>query len=198
MKSLLRFFVLLVFIISSACNRNEGLEIERQAREFKKFVSEEPLDLLSSFNVKWSVFKVTNPSALYALGYCGLYYQSSPEANEFLSISSELENHATNKASLKDTLCYFVPDFTLKSPKNKFPIPRLDDPAFNIIDNVDIENSVILGFQQERGNFFTEKGVYEAKKFAKPQNHDKIGNGYSNGAIIDYSSKKIIYWIIIW
>lgn len=198
MKNLPKYFTLLVFVFSSACNRNEGLEIERQAREFKKFVSEKPFDFFSSFNNTGSVFMVTNPSALYALGYCGLYFQNTPELNKFLSITSKLESNSIFMADFQDTLYYFVPDFKVQSPKNRFPIPKLDDPFFNIIDNVDTENSAILCFKQERGNFFTEKGIYEAKKFAKPQDYDKIGNGYSNGAIIDYSSKKIIYWVIVW
>lgn len=198
MKNLLKIFALLIIIISTACNRNKGLEIERQAREFKSFISEEPLGLFSSMNSTGSVFSVTNPSALYALGYCGLYFKHSLEPNEFLSIASKLENHSVFKASLHDTLDYFVPDFKVQSPENRFPTPRLDDPVYNIRDSVDVENSVILGLQQEIGNFFTEKGIFNAKKFAKPQDHDKIGNGFSNGAIIDYSSKEIIYWVIIW
>jgi hypothetical protein len=198
MKNLLKIFTLSIVIITSACNRNGGLEIEKQAREFKSFISEEPLDLFSSWDSTGSVFNVTNPSALYALGYCGLYFKRSPEPKEFIAIASKLENLSVFTASLQDTIEYFVPDFKEQSPENRFPTPRLDDPVYNIIDSIDIENSIILGLRQERGNFFTEKGINKAKKFAEPQDYDKIGNGYSNGAIIDYSSKKIIYWIIIW
>lgn len=197
---MLKYFILLVFIIFSSCNRNAGLEIDRQAREFKKLISEEPFSHLSSFNFnnKWSVFRVTNPSALYALGYCGLYLQSSPDKQEFISIASKLEDNSAISVNFQNEKDFFVPNFKIQSPINRFPIPKLDDPIFNIKDNIDIENTVILGLRHEKGNFFTEKGISEAKKFAEPQDHNKIGNGYSNGAIIDYSSKKIIYWIIIW
>lgn len=198
MKNLLKIFTLSIVIITSACNRNGGLEVEKQASEFQSYISEDPLDFFSSWENTGAVFRVTNPSALYALGYCGLYFQSSPETKEFLSITSKLENHTVFRASLQDTLDYFVPNFKFPNPKNKFPVPRLDDPFYNIGDSVDVQNSIILGLQQERGNFFTKKGISEAKKFARPQDHDKIGNGYSNGAIVDYSSKKIIYWIIVW
>jgi len=200
MKNMPKYFTLLVLIISFSCNRNGGLEVEKQAREFKKFVLEEPFSHLLSLelNSKWSVFRVTNPSALYALGYCGLYFQSSPDKQEFVLNASALEDNSTYRANFQNAKDFFVPNFKMQCPINRFPIPKLDDPFFNIKDNIDIENSVIIGFRQERGNFFTEKGISEAKKFAEPQDYDKIGNGYSNGAIIDYSSKKIIYWIIIW
>jgi len=200
MKNMLKYFTLLVLIISFSCNRNGGLEVERQARGFKKFVLEEPFSHLLSldFNSKWSGFRVTNPSALYALGYCGLYFQSSPDKQEFVLIASTLEDNSTYRVNFHNAKDFFVPNFKIQCPINRFPIPKLDDPFFNIKDNIDIENSVILGLRQERGNFFTEKGISEAKKFAEPQDYDKIGNGYSNGAIVDYSSKKIIYWIIVW
>jgi hypothetical protein len=200
MKNMPKYFTLLVLIISFSCNRNGGIEVEKQAREFKKFVLEEPFSHLLSIdlNSNWSVFRVTNPSALYALGYCGLYFQSSPDKQEFVLIASTLEDNSTYRVNFQSAKDFFVPNFKMQCPINRFPIPKLDDPFFNIKDNIDIENSVIIGFGQERGNFFTEKGISEAKKFAKPQDHDKIGNGYSNGAIVDYSSKKIIYWIIIW
>lgn len=198
MKNMLKYFTLLVFIFLSACNRNGGLEVERQAREFKRFVSEEPFSHLSSFNNTWSVVRVTNPSALYALGYCGLYFQSSLDKQEFVLIASTLEDNSTYRVNFQNAMDFFVPNFKMQWPINRFPIPKLDDPFFSIKNNIDIENSVILGLRQERGNFFTEKGINKAKKFARPQDHDKIGTGYSNGAIVDYSSKKIIYWIIIW
>jgi hypothetical protein len=200
MKNMLKYFALLVFIISFSCNRNGGLEVERQAREFKRYVSEEPFSHILSlnYNSNWTVFRVTNPSAIYALGYCGLYFQSSPNKQEFGLIASTLEDYSVYRVNFQNAKDIFVPNFKMQCAVNRFPIPKLDDPFFNIKDNVDIENSVILGLSQKRGNFFTDKGISEAEKFAEPQDYDKIGNGYSNGAIIDYSSKKIFYWIIIW
>lgn len=198
MRIFFKYFVISFFIFSTGCEINIRQGFEKHIKHFKLFILEEPFDVFSSLPSEGSFLGVINPSALYAEGYCGLFLKDEPQDEEFLSIVHSLENLSIFRSVFQDTLSFFVPNFKESSPDDRFPIPGLDDPVYSFRDSLDANNSVIIGFKRGNGNFFNEKGIEKVQEFAKPEDHDKIGNGYANGAFIDYSNEVIIYWVIIW
>lgn len=198
MKLIFKYFAISIFIFSTGCEINIWQGFEKHIKEFKLFILEEPFDFFSSLPSEGNFLRVINPSAIYYKGYCGLFLKDEPQDDEFLSIVHSLENLSILRSDFQDTLSFFVPNFKESAPEERFPIPGLDDPVYSFRDSLDAQNTVILGFKRGNGNFFNEKGIEKVREFAKPEDHDKIGNGYANGAFIDYSSKVIIYWVIIW
>ena len=198
MKYIFKYFAITIFIFLTSCEIGVKQGFEKHINNFKLFILEKPFDVFSSLPIEGSFLRVINPSALYYKGYCGLFLKEEPQAEEFLSIVQSLENLSIFRSDFLDTLSFFVPNFKESSPEKRFPIPGLDDPVYSFRDSLDAQNTVILGFKRGNGNFFNEKGIEKVREFAKPEDHDKIGNGYANGAFIDHSSKVIIYWVIIW
>jgi hypothetical protein len=63
---------------------------------------------------------------------------------------------------------------------------------------IDNENTDVFIFNYDEGDFFSEKGKKEIKEWTNIKDDNFQGKGYSNGALVDYNNKYIIYWTIIW
>ncbi len=184
----------LVFVIE--CQSN--VHFENSIQNFQSFILEEVVD--TSFRNTYkdeNFFMVLNPSGLYAKGYCGIFFKKSYDIIEFNQISSKLKQNSIFDNTLKDIDNVYVPNFKNETSFEKFPIPSFDDALLGLRKELNEDSSEILILNKKRGQYFTQKGIEEVKKFTK-NNVNKIGTGYSNGLVIDYQSRKIIYWTIVW
>jgi hypothetical protein len=113
-------------------------------------------------------------------------------------IVSELEDDNIFKCELKDSTLYSIPNFKEKFSEEKFSIPNIDDSFYSIRDNIDVLNSIIYGLKMEKSIFLNQKGIEKSKKYLGLVDSAEIGRGYSNGVIVDNTSRFIIYWVMIW
>ena len=192
--------VLIIGFLFTYCNKqkNYSQDYTSNIKSYKNYFFSEPFEVYPEKLYNPNFFAgVINPSALYAEGYSGLYFKSH-NSYDFKSIKTSLEGKSIFTGNALDSIHYFVPNFKEINPKGKYPIPNLNDPIYTIKDSLNMANSKILVFKNKEGQFFNKKGEEKVRKFAKLDSTFVVGKGYSNGAIIDYSSKKIIYWVMIW
>lgn len=199
MKYCFKTIILLVLLNTSCMWEVVNINHEKEIKKFESHFLPELFQSFSSDIYKEENFlRLINPIALYALGYCGIFFKHSSKEEEFDSIILELEKQSIFKCKIEDTLFYSVPNFKETFPENKFPTPDLNDWVYTIRDSIDVKNSIIFGLKNKQGEYFNQKGIEQIKKLVKDIDVTSIGKGYSNGAIVDYSDKEIIYWIIIW
>jgi len=167
MRIFFKYFAITIFVLLTRCEIGVKQGFEKHIKHFKLFIHEEPFDVFSSLPSEGSFLRVINPSALYAKGYCGLFFKDEPQDEEFLSVLSRFENLSIFRSDFQDTLSFFVPNFKESSPEERFPIPGLDDPVYSFRDSLDAQNTVILGFKRGNGNFLMKK---ELKKSGNLQN----------------------------
>jgi hypothetical protein len=188
--------ILVIFFFIIGCSRSQStIDSNEDVSKFKSFFKSEALSLLSSTYNKDLVFlEVVNPSALMVEGYSMLLLEQKPK--DFNLVVSDLKNDNIFNSNIKDTFQFTIPHFKNAIPETKFPIPNLDNPIFrNRIDSSKVD---IFGLKQGAGCFFNKRGLEEAAFFTQILSIKPLGRGFSNGAIVDYSSRTIIFWIIVW
>ena len=198
MKNYIILFVL--FIAITSCKRTlDGGNLENDITHFRSCILPKPFEIFpSSIYKKENFAGVINPSALYADGYCVIFFKHNFHKSKFVSVSSELKNKSIFKSVLLDTINCITPNFKEDNNYSKFPVPNFEDTFFSFVDKLKVDDSLILGFRNEKGQYFNQKGIEQIQKTTKLNTLELIGKGYSNGVVIDNSSKTIIYWIMIW
>jgi len=199
MQAYIQIFVLIIISITLTNCKKSDLNFEKDINNYKDCIKSEPFEYFSSDIYKEENFlMVLNPSGLYVKGYCGIFFKHNYKSHEFDSIALKLRNESIFESALGDSKSYFVPNFKENVHLGKFPVPFFDDPLFSFKDSIEVEQSYIFGFRDIKGEFFTQKGINDIQDFSKVNKLDSLSQGYSNGAIIDFSSNTIIYWIIVW
>lgn len=205
----IRYYLKIIILISFIVSTNGCMRSKTSSREdygntkvietYKSFFTTEPFKFFSTklYNQK-NFLGVINPSALYAEGYSGLYFKQTLNEPSFKSMVTDFTNKSIFISHALDSINYFMPNYKETSPQGKFPIPNLNDHVYTIKDSLDMKNSKILILNNNKGQFFNKKGKEEVNMFADIDSTFVIGKGYSNGAIIDFNKKTIIYWVIIW
>ena len=191
---------ILILFISSCAKKKVNTDFGEDIQNYMSYFSSKPFSFYSPEYYDEKHFAgIINPSALYAKGYSTMYFKNKViNKGSFDSITSNLEAQSLFKGSALDTSNFFIPNFKLENPEGKYPILSLNNPLYTIKDSLDMAKSSILIFKNESGQFFNEIGEAKVRKYADIDDSFIIGKGYSNGAIIDYSSKEIIYWVLIW
>jgi hypothetical protein len=129
------------------------------------------------------------PFGMQALKYCGVFlvYEYTPE--EFnANLMQIMETHTKLDSTLKirilpreEHICEF--DLVIPDPNHRY--------LFSDEDNF-LENPEYFLFKAKEGLFANDEYLnYESN--CPDQKH-----GYSSGAIVDRTSKKILYWMMIW
>ncbi|OYU84091.1 MAG: hypothetical protein CFE24_08105 [Flavobacterium sp. BFFFF2] len=111
----------------------------------------------------------------------------------------KLENGNVYKSKSYDTISFYVPNFKFTEIKRKFATPNLLDEKLHLNYVLNNDNKTcFFVLRNKKGNYFNSKGITEIKEFAKKEDWKFIGNGYSKGAFVDYNSRRITYWLIVW
>jgi len=192
-------FILAIIIITS-CKDRQLINWNKQISQFKESVKDEPFEFLADKNYSpMSVQMIDYPIGIHLNGLCGIVFKQILEQDKFEYITIKLKEKSVFKSDFLRPENYYTPDLRVELNNNKFPAPNFDDSWFSIKENVSLENSLILGFRHEKGNFFTNPFLQKISNEAEYSSiKDKVGKGYSNGAVIDYQNRTIYYWIIIW
>ncbi len=189
--------ILLLSLCLFSCKK--GLEEikNNELNHFKDFVKKETYSEIETNPL--SLVQIIYPHAIYADGYSGVILLEDLSEKEFDLKVRDLEKKVFFKSSLLDTTKYYTPNIKQLKETTKFPIPKLDDEILRLSDTIDVNNSYILGLREENGAFFEDKFIEDIRdsKELKEIQH-LIGNGFSNGAIIDNTNKRILHWIIVW
>lgn len=200
MKNYCILYLLLIVTVISCRRTTNEIETKKMINEFKGYFVHEPFEFFDSLIYQQKNNSVVNyPVSIYANGYCGMFFKKTLTEDKFNSTVLQLENNSIFKSSVQDTIKYFVPQFRENNNYRKFPVPNVKNSLFFFFDKeLNMNTCRILGLRYKKGNYFTQECINQVEKFKKENISHLIGKGYSNGATIDYDSKTIIYWIIIW
>ncbi len=198
--------LMIIFLLSAftACDFNRNtyrteVDEEELLEDFKTYFTEEPLNSIASVRKDNYLLGITNPSGIsLAGGYCRLFYVYKANDENIESTYKEIKKNSKVNFFLTDTSKYYVPSFKKPNNENKIPIIGIADFKDNYYETLINDGTEVYVFNYESGNYFTEKGI---KNFFYSRQSDEDtfeGKGYSNGAIINYQSKDILYFTIIW
>jgi hypothetical protein len=172
--------------------------------EFKNAVSKEPFSYFSydffkeNFDKK-SYVNILYPNFTHLHGYCGIVLEKNySDKDKFDSICRKLEKDNIFKSNFSDSTKYIMLEKNKKIGEKTFPLPNLNDFLEKIGTDLNFEKSIILGLKKEYGNYLNSEFLKDKNNEKLNSYLDKTKNGFSNGAIVDFSSNKIIYWVIIW
>ena len=136
--------------------------------------------------------------------FCLILSQVYKESALFDSIVTSLRSMSYfNQSSIKDSSNYFfVNKSTFKdlSDRNLIPIPDLSHKSQKLQNMV--ENKEVVIFRIKRDNMvITLRRSFIKELESKPELKRMISNvenGYFNGAMIDFNTQRIMYWVMIW
>lgn len=198
MKSHYKFMLLVVLTITQVNCKQSSIEIaDKEIEHFKEYVKEETYSKIETDGL--SLLQIIYPHAIYADGSCGIILIEDLSEVEFNKTADNLLKKSLFNSPFLDTVKYYSPNIRQLKKTAEFPVPQLDDEILSITKMIDANNSFIYGLRQEYGSFFKENFLNDIKNFKELEEvEDLIGNGFSNGAIVDKTNKKIIYWILVW
>lgn len=201
MKSSIKYFILAIsFIFFIGCKKENNKTTAKNFFEFKECFTEKPFN----FFLKYDIYNQENfdaisfPVNIFIEGHCSAYLKNKYSDEDFNIIQKELISKSIYHSKLKDTLKTTVPDIKIPNQKIGFPIPKLNDPFVNFQNKINEEKSFVLIFKNEKGFFFSDRGIKEIEESFYFNPKSVYGKGYSNGAIIDPTKNTIYYWVMVW
>ena len=195
-----KYFISIYLIITIIGCQNHEYKINfgENLDKFKEYFYPKLNENFSEYSSE-NLFVVFYPVGLYVDGYCGVFFKYSYDKVEFDSIALKLENASIFKSKIQDTSKYYIPNYKIDGPVDKFPIPNLNHSVKPLVDSLSTTHrNYLYILKKEKGRFFNKKGIDEINKFFKSDYKEAIGKGFSKGAIVDYDNREIVYWVIIW
>ena len=195
-----QFLFIIVLTLMISCHNRKIIDWDNQILQFKESVKDEPFEFLTDYeDYSMSVLLINYPDGVHLDGLCGIIFQQKLEKDEFELVSKKLDDNSILKSDFLNSDDYYTPDLKIKMTNSQFPVPNFDDSWFSIREKVSLGDSRIFGLKHKDGNFFSKSFL---NKISNDSDYtkiiDKIGNGYSNGAVLDCQSRTVYYWIIIW
>lgn len=201
MKSSIKYFVLVITIVFLFnCKKENQKTTSQNFFEFKECFTEQPFNYFLKYDIynHENVDAISFPSAIFVEGHCCAYLKKKYSDEDFFTLQKELMSKSIYHSKLKDTISTTVPNIKIVNQEIKYPIPKLNDPFYHFQNKVSEEKSFVLIFKNEKGFFFSKKGIKEIKESTEFNPKIKYGKGYSNGALIDPTTKTIYYWVMVW
>ena len=127
------------------------------------------------------------PESIYASKYCGVFIEYKYSDVEFKNKLNDFEVKNIFESDIKDSCNKYIPVEINKQDCSKeyLPVPNITDD-FNELKDKTLEGKYLV-FNYQPGEFLNNKTLLKGDK-----------HGFSNGVIIEHSSNKMIYWIVIW
>jgi hypothetical protein len=205
MKQFSFFFTILITLNISCLHHEKIDEVNNFIQSYEKGPFDE--NIINVFNLDTLdenlILFMFYQNAIQFEGYSGLILsQVYKESALFDSIVTSLRSMSYFQSSIKDSSNYFfVNKSTFKdlSDRKLIPIPDLSHKSQKLQNMVENKEVVVLGLKRQYGFYFKESFIKELE--SKPELKRMISNvenGYFSGAMIDFNTQRILYWVMIW
>ncbi len=185
----MKYLVIVLLLTISSCKSvkpHKKIMIDK----FNQYTTEDVFSLLPIKNIIIENSLSQNiifPEAIYASNYCGVFIEYNHNSDEYNKILDYIKEGNFFESSITDSCNIYIPRIKEieECSENYVPVPNTKDD-FNELKNKINEGKYIV-FNHKKGVFLKDEA------FLTGNSH-----GFSNGIILEDSTNKVFYWVVIW